>query len=121
MTLTGSNTTTSTSDTVTGMGINIVPAAGVYEVEFYGGTANSGTGSTATCIMTPYAAGAALTAALSRVKSTAATNGGTNISGFYGFATGVVLNGVQNVEGRWKVGANTGTRYEVGIKIRRVR
>jgi hypothetical protein len=121
VTLTGSNTTTSTSDTVTGMGIQLVPAAGVYEVEFFGGAANSGTGATATCIMTPYAAGAALTTAISRVKSTAATSGGTNISGFYGAATGVVLNGLQNVEGRWKVGANTGTRYEVAIKIRRIR
>jgi hypothetical protein len=120
-TLTGSSTTTSTSDAVTGMGINVVPAAGVYEVEFFGGAANSGTGSTATCIMTPYAAGAALTTAISRTKSTAATNGGTNISGFYGAAPGVVLNGVQNVEGRWKVGASTGTRYEVGLKIRRIR
>jgi len=120
-TLTGSNTTTSTSDTVVGLGIQLVPAAGVYEVEFFGGAANSGTGATATCIMTPYAAGAALTTAISRVKSTAATSGGTNISGFYGAANGVVLNGLQNVEGRWKVGANTGTRYEVAIKIRRVR
>ena len=121
VTLTSSSTTTSTSDTVTGMGINTVPAAGTYEVEFFGGVANSGTGATATCIQTPYAAGAALTTAISRTKATGATNGGTNISGFYGFATGVVLNGVQNVEGRWKVGANTGTRYEVGLKIRRIR
>jgi hypothetical protein len=103
------------------MGLQLVPAAGVYEVEFFGGSANSGTGATATCIHTPYAAGAALTTAISRTKSTSATNGGTNISGFYGAATGVVLNGVQNVEGRWKVGASTGTRYEVGLKIRRIR
>lgn len=121
VTLTGSSTTTSTSDTVTGMGVNVVPAAGVYEVEFFGAVANSGSGTTATCIMTPYAAGAALTTAISRTKSGSGTAGNTLIAGFYGAATGVVLNGVQNVEGRWKVGANTGTRYEVGLKIRRIR
>lgn len=121
VTLTGSSTTTSTSDVVTGMGLQFVPAAGVYEVEFFGASSNSGSGATATCIHTPYAAGAALTTALSRTKAGTGANGATVAAGFYGFATGVVLNGVQNVEGRWKVGANTGTRYEVGIKLRRIR
>jgi hypothetical protein len=118
VTLTGTNTTTSTSDAVTGLGLQFVPAAGTYEVEFTGSTSNSSTGTVQTTAYTNVGgAGGTATA----ITSTLRQGGGvaTARSGFCGPATGVVVNGVTNIEGRWKVSANTGTRYEAAIKIRR--
>ena len=124
--LTASNTTTSTTDAVTGMGLQIVPAAGTYEVEFSGAGSNSNIGATSTVTFTPYttvggAGGTAtpITSAIRQVSASSTTNGINIRAGFCGPGLATV-NGVTNIEARWKVGANTGTRYECAIKIRRV-
>jgi hypothetical protein len=124
--LTASSTTTSTTDAVTGMGLYVVPAAGTYEVEFSGSGSNSAVGASSTVTFTAYTtvggAGGTATPIVSSIRQVSASSvtSGVNIrAGFNGPGLATV-NGVTNIEGRWKVGANTGTRYECAIRFRRV-
>lgn len=106
-------TTVSTTDAVVST-MTFTPAAGTYEVYFFGGFGNSNSNASVTASI--YAGGSQSTG----TEQTGTTNVANWRMPFCCLAPTVVVNGTQAIEGRLRVSANTGSIVHHGIKIRRV-
>lgn len=115
-TATGTITTISTTDVVA-TGMSVIPAKGVYEVEFQGSGGNSGSGTNTMSVYTGTGGPANGTRAPESPRATAASN--NSRIGFPCSAL-VTVDGTRAITGQWKVSASTGTMLQRTLRIRRV-
>lgn len=105
---TGDITTTSTTD-VLATGMTTTPAAGTYLVIFSGSVENSNNDAGST--LSIYRGGTVVTASV-RTSVTKSNN-----SDIFSTNAVVTVNGSQAIEGKWRVGSNTGTMHTRSLMI----